>query len=125
MLDEDIMSYRRHSTSNFFEERCAAIRDGKGKTHEAIDMRALVGIYYGPKSIKNCSRPQKGENFESHEFCTIIKTTKYPGLAQLVAHVIWERAGLIHEGKSVSPQRAETLAEAGTSSAKPLVKKRR
>lgn len=37
---------------------------------------------------------------------------------------VWERAGLIHEGKVASPQPAETLAEAGRILEKLVVKKR-
>ena len=37
---------------------------------------------------------------------------------------VWERAGAIHEDKTATPQPAGTLPEAGTISAKSLVKKR-
>ena len=37
---------------------------------------------------------------------------------------VWEHIPPIHEDKSPTPQPAGTLPEAGTSSAKPLVKKR-
>ena len=47
----------------------------------------------------------------------------YPGVAQLVARLLWEHTGPIHEEKDPTPQPAGTLPEAGTSSAKPLVKK--
>ena len=42
----------------------------------------------------------------------------YPGVAQLVARLLWERAGAIHEDKTATPQPAGTLPEAGTISAK-------
>lgn len=46
------------------------------------------------------------------------------GVAQLVARQLWERAGLIHEGKSATPQPAGTLPEAGSILEKLLLKKR-
>ena len=64
------------------------------------------------------------KNFESHDFRAIIMTSKYPGVVQLVARDIWERAGAIHEDKTATPQPAGTLPEAGAISAKSLVKKR-
>ena len=51
-------------------------------------------------------------------------TTSYPGVAQLVACLLWEHILPIHERKSPTPQPAGTLPEAGTVSAKSLVKKR-
>ena len=50
---------------------------------------------------------------------------EYPGVAQLVAHVIWERAVLIHDVKNATPQPAGTLSEAGYFSLEKEVKNRR
>ena len=46
------------------------------------------------------------------------------GVAQLVARLLWEHILPIHEDKTSTPQPAGTLPEAGTISAKSLVKKR-
>src|SRR5699024_2684328 len=48
----------------------------------------------------------------------------YPGVAQLVARLLWEHIPPIHEDKTTIPQPAGTLPEAGIISAKPLVKER-